>query len=253
MKPYYEDKNTTLYLGNCLDILPRLKTETFDAIITDPPYCSGGTSLSQKTQSTSSKYLTSGVKSTFPDFVGDSKDQRGFAYWCHLWLSECHRLTKSGGLLCQFTDWRQLPNVTDIIQAADWAWRGVAVWNKTNSRPQKGKFRSQCEYIVWASKGAMSNQGPCLPGCFTQSFVTNKKRLHQTQKPDEVMEAICKIAWPEDAIILDPFSGSGSTLAAAKRLGKRAVGIEMSEHYAEKTANRLFSISAPEKILENSK
>lgn len=243
MKPYYQDEYTTLYLGNCLDVLENLESNSFDAVITDPPYCSGGMNLGQKTASTSTKYLTSGKVSKFPDFTGDSKDQRGFEYWCRLWLAQCNRVTKKGGLLCQFTDWRQLPLVTDVIQSVDWTWRGVAVWDKKNSRPQKGRFKSQCEYIVWGSKGAMTNDGPCLPGCFSQSIVTGKERLHQTQKPNNVMESICKIAWQDNAIILDPFSGSGSTLAAAKNLGKQAVGIEVSEYYAEKTAVRLSNMS----------
>lgn len=57
------------------------------------------------------------------------------------------------------------------------------------------------------------------------------------------MEEICKVAWKEDAILLDPFAGSGSTLAAAKRLGKKAVGIERSEFYAEVAAQRLEAIN----------
>ena len=65
------------------------------------------------------------------------------------------------------------------------------------------------------------------------------KRLHQTQKPLEVMQKICEVAWKEDSVILDPFAGSGSTLAVAKMLGKKAIGIERSEHYAEQAATRL--------------
>ncbi len=247
MQKYYEDQHTTIYLGDCVDILSTFEDNTFDAVITDPPYCSGGQTAQQKKASTSAKYTTHGKQSLFPDFSHDSKDQRGFEYWCRLWLSQAQRATKQGGMLCQFTDWRQLPLVTDIVQSVDWIWRGVAVWNKKNSRPQLGKFKQQCEYVVWASKGDLKNEGPCLPGCFDSAIVSGKDRLHQTQKPLDVMQAICKIAWKDGATILDPFVGSGSTLAAAKSLGKKAVGIEISEYYAKQAALRLLAMDEEQK------
>lgn len=70
--------------------------------------------------------------------------------------------------VCMFIDWRQLPAATDALQWAGWIWRGTAVWDKGNSRPQKGRFRQQAEYIVWGSNGDMpiSRPVPCLPGVF---------------------------------------------------------------------------------------
>lgn len=248
MKPYYQDDQITLYQGDCLEILRELPDKHFDAVITDPPYCSGGAHAGDRTKGTQQKYLTSGIDCKFPDFGGDAKDQRSFAFWCILWLSECYRATKDAGIIGQFTDWRQLPITTDVVQSADWTWRGITAWNKKNSRPRKGGFRNQCEYLVWGSKGHLPAEGPCLSGCFDNSIVMGKKRLHQTQKPVEVMEEICKVAWKNDAIILDPFAGSGSTLAAAKRLGKKAVGIERSEFYAEVAAQRLAGINPEERV-----
>lgn len=241
--PYYEDDSVKLYLGNSMDLLVDFEDNTFDAIITDPPYCSGGLHASARTKGTANKYLNCKNNVNLPDFDGDSKDQRAFHFWCTLWLTECNRLTKQGGILAQFTDWRQLPITTDVIQAADWTWRGVSVWNKGNGRPRRGGMRNQCEYIVWGSKGNMLNQGEYLAGCFNQSIVNNKKRVHQTQKPVEVMTELCRLAPGKNSLILDPFAGSGSTLAAAKATGKKAIGIERSEFYAEKIAERLQNMN----------
>jgi len=241
--PYYQDEYTTLYIGDAIELVHLFKSDSFDAVITDPPYSSGSAQWNTKALPTSQKYLSKNKDCPFPDFEGDNKDQRAFAFWCHLWLTQAFRIVKKGGVVCQFTDWRQLPLCTDVVQSAGWTWRGIHVWNKLNSRPQKGRFKNQCEYLVWASKGVMSKDGPCLSGCVSQGIVLGKKRRHQTQKPVELMQEICQLAWQKDALILDPFAGSGSTLVAAKSLGKRAVGIELNEAYAQATVERLKKIS----------
>jgi len=79
-------------------------------------------------QSTGTKY-THGGKS-FADFPGGNRDQRGFQFWATMWMSECYRAMKNGAPICVFTDWRQLPLMTDIMQAAGFVWRGVYVWDK---------------------------------------------------------------------------------------------------------------------------
>ncbi|MDD0864486.1 site-specific DNA-methyltransferase, partial [Xylella fastidiosa subsp. multiplex] len=67
------------------------------------------------------------------------------------------RVTRPGGVLLVFTDWRMLPTLTDAVQSAGWAWQGIVVWDKTPAcRPQLGRFRSQAEFIVWASCGLMN-------------------------------------------------------------------------------------------------
>ena len=65
------------------------------------------------------------------------------------WLQDARRIAKPGAPVCLFIDWRQLPAMTLALQWAGWTWRGVAVWDKVASRPQKGRFRQQSEYIVW--------------------------------------------------------------------------------------------------------
>ena len=56
-------------------------------------------------------------------------------------------------------DWRMLPTMTDAVQMAGWTWRGIVVWDKTNGcRPQLSRFRSQAEYVVWASRGAIDTR-----------------------------------------------------------------------------------------------
>jgi site-specific DNA-methyltransferase (adenine-specific) len=161
MREVFSSKTIRLYHGNALTILPVLPTASVDAVVTDPPYSSGGVSLSAKQSDPAQKYQTSGTIRTYPPMLGDGKDQRAFTAWAMLWLSECWRVAKDGAPLLIFTDWRQLPSMTDAIQAAGWFWLGIVPWNKRGARPQLGKFRQQCEYVLFGSKGRFQPANGC--------------------------------------------------------------------------------------------
>ena len=123
-------------------------------------------------------------------------------------------------------------------QWAGWIWRGTAVWDKGNSRPQKGRFRQQAEYIVWGSNGDMpiSRPVPCLPGVF--KYGNPQNRIHLTEKPLQLMRDIVKITEPGGRI-LDPFAGSGTTVLAAVLEGYSATGIEVTDAYAALARGRI--------------
>ena len=132
----------SVYQGNTLTLLPLLPSDSVDAIITDPPYSSGAATLSGKQAAPAAKYQQTGTKKTYPPMLGDAKDQRSFTWWMTQWLCECWRIAKDGAPLLVFTDWRQLPRVTDAVQAAGFSWRGLVVWNKPSARPMLGEFRA---------------------------------------------------------------------------------------------------------------
>ena len=229
-----------LYNGDCRAFLSNYNGERFDAVITDPPYASGGATLSERSVSTSQKYTATKKACPFPDFMGDQMDSRS---WLHMMADvlalarvQCH----DGAVLVVFCDWRQMPLLTDAVQWAGWQWRGTLVWDKLTSRPQKGRFRQQAEFVVWASNGKLpiDRPVPVLPGVFRATNVQGVQRIHQTQKPEEIMRQICKICLPGGRI-LDPFAGSGSTLAAAELEGYDSVGVELSEEIAKSAAQRL--------------
>lgn len=211
----------------------------FDAVITDPPYASGNT-LAGKQQPTSKKYTATKKHCPFPDFAGDAMDTRAWSNMMRAVLEAAREKSKPGAPLAVFIDWRNLPTLTDAVQWAGWSLRGVAVWDKITSRPQKGRFRQQAEFLVWGSNGHMpSDRGvPCLPGVFRAGNVQGGERIHQTQKPLEVMREIVKITAPGGRI-LDPFAGSGSTLAAARAEGYDAAGIEVHGEIVTAAAERL--------------
>lgn len=239
LTPYYQDQNVTLYHGDTLRVLPQLRGHlTVDAVITDPPYSSGGLHSGAKKRSTRSKYLGDDAKATQPEFEGDSKDQRANTLWTSYWLADSKTLAKPGAIIGLFTDWRQLPTMTDSLQMANVIWRGVFPWSKPNGRRTQGRLANTAEYFVWGTNGARAlEQGATLAGHWVQNNV-NRDKLHQTQKPLELMEYLCETAAPGQTI-LDPFAGSGTTLLAAANTGRKAVGVEMSEEYCEIIAKRL--------------
>jgi site-specific DNA-methyltransferase (adenine-specific) len=236
--------NATLYLGDCVEILPTLGQ--VDAVITDPPYSSGGAFRGDRTGITSEKYQSSVDRGLYPEFSGDTRDQRGYFAWSALWLSRARALTAGGGVLAMFTDWRQLPITTDAVQAGGWIWRGVGVWDKTEAaRPQKGRYRNQCEYFVWGSNGPLLEQGPCLPGCFRYSVASEEKH-HIAGKPQRLLQDMLPIC---GGVVLDPFMGSGTTGIAAMQLDRRFIGIEISPDYFDIACRRIEDAQRQQRLI----
>ncbi len=239
MKPYYEHGGVTIYHGDALEVIPNLSP--FDAIVTDPPYSSGGLHRSDRMSSTVAKYVQSGTAAPRHEFSGDNRDQRAYLAWVSLWMAAALMRAKPGAVACIFTDWRQLPTTTDAVQCGGWVWRGIAVWDKTlKARPMAGAFTAQSEFVVWATAGErIARQlGYQIPGVFSIPAPDTAEREHITQKPLDLMRWALQPVAP-GGIVVDPFCGSGTTLVAAKDTGRRAVGIEMDERSCEVAARRL--------------
>jgi site-specific DNA-methyltransferase (adenine-specific) len=229
----------TLYLGDCMDILPTLGTVA--AVVTDPPYSSGGMFRGDRALPTSQKYQSSDAQTVHPEFMGDNRDQRSFLLWATMWLSYAQAITVPGGLCMLFSDWRQLPTTTDALQTGGWVWRGIVPWDKVNARPMANGFRAQCEYIVWGTNGPRDfdlETADYHPGFFKVSTPAQDEREHPTQKPVDLLTRLCKAA-PDDGVVLDPFMGSGTTGVAATTIGRRFIGIEKSQTYFDIACRRI--------------
>ncbi len=227
--------------GECMPLLMTMRDNSVDAVITDPPYSSGGFSRDDKAKDPDNKYMQQGHRGKYPSFGGDSRDQRSYLLWCSLWIAECVRVLKPGGYFMAFTDWRQLPVMTDAVQAGGVFWRGIVAWDKgRGSRaPHKGYFKHQCEYVVWGTKGQaviLEHDGP-FEGCI-QAIVRQDDKHHMTGKPTKLMSELVRPVIP-GGLVLDPFAGSASTGVAAVLTGRRFIGIERELAYAEISRERL--------------
>ncbi len=233
------DLINTIICGDCLEVMRDWPDNCIEAVITDPPYSSGGQYRGDRALPVATKYVQTESKDTCrDDFAGDNRDQRSFLLWCNLWMSQCRRLTKPGGIILTFTDWRQLPTMTDAIQCGGWVWRNIATWWKPGIRMQRGRFSSSAEYIVYGSNGPV-NEGECSPqNVFTCRGVPGKDKRHIAEKPLEVLELLIGLT-PKGSTIIDPFCGSGVTCLVAKVMGRNYIGIDISPEYCEIARKRI--------------
>lgn len=228
-----------IYLADCMDVLPQIEEASVDAVVTDPPYSSGGAFRGDRTRNTVDKYVRASTQGRRVEFGGDTRDQRGFFAWCNLWMSLARPATSPGGVMTTFSDWRQLPVMTDCVQSSGWVWRNLATWWKPGCRMQRGRFSSSAEYVVYATNGAHSSDGEQSPqNVFSCAAVPSADKLHIAEKPLEVMDWVLGLSRPGGRV-LDPFMGSGSTGVAAIRRGMKFVGIEADPAAFAGAATRL--------------
>jgi site-specific DNA-methyltransferase (adenine-specific) len=234
----------TLHTGDSLPWLLSLPAGAADAVVTDPPYSSGGMYRGDRAnQSVAAKYVQTGTaRFRSATFEGESRDQRGWAYWCHLWLTAARTVTRKGGYLLAFADWRQLPTLTDAVQAAGWTWRGVISWDKGDSARSANTsyFRHQAEFVVWGTNGTSDGYARRLgpwPGCYRHPVVQRDKH-HPTGKPTALMRELVRCA-PEGGLVVDPFAGSGTTGVGALLEGRRFAGCELDPDHAATARRRL--------------
>lgn len=206
MKPYYDDgRGIVIYHGDCREILPHLPK--VDLVLTDPPY-----GIDHPCDFHSRGRGALALCRDYPKVNGDNKPfdpAPWLAMPCILWGGNHYasRLPDSGGWLV----WdKERPD--DLDQATcELAWSNVV----------KGVRRLR---YLW---NGMIRKG-------------DDELYHPTQKPVELMAWCLQLRWTADLeTILDPFMGSGTTLRAAKDLGRKAIGIEIEERYCEIAARRL--------------
>ncbi len=120
-----------VFQGDALLNLRGLKGAGFSAIISDPPYASGGMSMSEKSRSTREKYTSFGEQGNpYPDFSGDALAQRAWTSYLHELMAAARAYCKPGAVCALFVDWRQLPALTDAIQWVGWVRAGQSAGHR---------------------------------------------------------------------------------------------------------------------------
>jgi DNA modification methylase len=234
-KPYYQDEAVTLYHGDALDIVGGL--DAFDAVLMDPPYCSGGFSEAGRKAAKGQGLRSETIKQQ-GWFVGDNMGTAGIAWLLRNVAVSAFPILSDGGSVCCFTDWRMLTNIGPAIESAGFRWQNLVVWDKKAAGLGTG-FRAQHEMVLHYVKGVGVFHNCSMGNVIQVSRTHHTEREHQTQKPVELMASIVRVICPPAGIVLDPFAGSGSTLIAAKQEGRKSIGIERDEAYCEVIARRM--------------
>lgn len=232
MTPYYQDEWASIYHGDSLAIMGQMEAESVGIVCTDPPYSSGARQSAQM-RGRGSMRRDSGKHDRW--FGSDNLTAHGFTMLVRLVGVETLRLTQRDGHLFSFIDWRQWPVLAATVESAGWNLRGCLVWDKELFGMGNG-FRQQAEFILHAAKGVGDNFLRHDIGTVLRHR-REKADTHPTMKPEALVERILS-AVPGD-IVLDPFMGSGTTLRAAKNLGRKAIGIDIEEKYCELAAKRM--------------
>jgi site-specific DNA-methyltransferase (adenine-specific) len=220
MTPYYEHGGITIYHGDCRDVIEQwegLRTQPFDLLLTDPPYGigvakTGRVGSDRRTKSNGYAVLDA---TDFGDVTWDGDTCADVMP--RLRALAVHQIIFGG-------------NYYDLPPSRCWL-----VWDKANEATDF----ADCE-LAWTNLDkAVRKLTFRWNGMLQGAGVPKEQRLHPTMKPEPVMRwALIHV--PGDVkTVLDPFMGSGTTLVAAKRLGRQAVGIEREERYCEIAAKRL--------------
>jgi len=231
--PYYQDATVTLYHGDAIEVMAAMPDRSVDAVLTDPPYSSGG--RLETSRAKQRRMIPSATDDTW--IRGDGMSTQGFLWFMRLAGSQWRRVLAPGGHALAFADWRMAPNLAAALESADLRQHPTLVWNKTYFG-MGAHFRNQYELIVHTTIGRprapqrrdVGNVIDCAP---------IRAGAHPTEQPRPLLRTLLSVVAGPDHVVLDPFAGSGSTLLAARDLGIRAVGIEIDERYCEVIADRL--------------
>jgi len=228
-KPYYEEPGIIIYHADCREILPHL--EPVDLVLTDPPYIGLSGGLVFRHEGVAKRYTDSVT-------VGDP--------WCASldFLDHCDGLARQGlFIFCSYHFMDQIPS-----RLPSWKRAGLITWYKRNSPYPINNVPHFTTEFIWAFRKEIGLNWRCIKtlfdipllasGCMASERLVDDggKALHPAQKPLELIASLLSVG---GHTVLDPFMGSGTTLRAAKDLGRKCIGIEIEERYCEIAVNRL--------------
>lgn len=243
----------TIIEGDCIDVLSRLPDNSVDLVFADPPYnLQLGGNLTRPDQST-----VNGVTDDWDRF--DSFD--AYDLFTHQWLTEARRVLKDNGAIWVVGSYHNIFRVGTILQDSGFWIQNDVIWLKSNPMPNfKGtRFQNAHETLIWAGKSEKSkvtfnyqalktfNDDTQMRSDWLIPLCTGGERLkgddgkkvHPTQKPEALLKRVMLATTNPGDIVLDPFSGTGTTAAVAKMLGRQYVGIERDKTYLKASRARL--------------
>jgi modification methylase len=245
-----------IYIGDCVAAMAKLPADSVDLVFADPPY---------------NLQLASNLKrpdDSRVDAVDDEWDKfasfSAYDEFTERWLTACRRVMKPAATIWVIGSYHNIFRVGTIMQDLGFWILNDVVWRKSNPMPNfRGRrFTNAHETLIWASRAPdarnytfnyevlkASNDDVqvrsdwTLPLCTGEERLKGRdgKKLHPTQKPEALLARVILSSSRPDDLVLDPFCGTGTTGAVAKRLGRRFVGCEQDAKYAKAADKRIAS------------
>lgn len=217
---------------NAIDVMKKMKDESVDLIVTDPPYKVTARGNAGNSGGMMQKKLSMQGK------IFKHNDIKPIEY-----IPEFYRILKDGSHCYIMTNHVNLQEILNVATECGFKFIKSLIWNKGN-KIMGQYYMSQFEYILFFRKG----KGKKINKCGTADIldIPNKKtkgedgkNLHDTEKPVELMKILVENSSQENEIVLDPFLGVGATGIACRELNRNFLGIELDEHYFEIAKNRI--------------
>ena len=247
-----------IYNGNCIDILKKLPKKSANLIFADPPY---NLQLKQDLYRPNQTKVD-GVDDNWDKFLSNTDYDK----FTTNWLGACRRVMKDDATIWVIGSYHNIFRVGKIMMDLGFWILNDVQWYKTNPMPNfRGvRFTNATETLIWAKKsenqkkytfnhqvmkklngGKQMTSVWQIPLCTGRERIKNEqgKKAHSTQKPEELLKRVILSSSSEGDLILDPFSGSGTTCAVAKKLNRKSVGIEKEEKYVKISKKRLGNIN----------
>lgn len=231
-----------LVLGDCIKELKLIDSNSVDLIIADPPYNVG------------KDYGNDSDSQDFDDYMAFTKQ----------WLKECHRVLKNDGTIYVFIGFRYISYLFKIMEEdlkmnfVNWiSWHYTQGVGKTKgfsprhddilmfSKTDKYKFNLDAIRVPQKYYRKVNNMRGANPGDVWEvshiHYCQKGRQPHPTQKPEALIERMVLASSNEGDLVVDPFSGSGTTMRVCQQLERNGLGIELNEEYIEQTKERLNS------------
>lgn len=252
-KKYTELPLDRILQGNCIDLMNSLPEKSVDVIFADPPY---NMQLKGDLHRPDNSHV-SAVNDEWDKF--DSFEV--YDNFTRLWLTAARRILKDTGTIWVIGSYHNIYRVGSLLQDIGFWVLNDIVWRKTNPMPNfRGtRFTNAHETLLWCNKGEKFNKYTfnydamkalnediqmrsdwVLPICSgKERLKVNGHKGHSTQKPESLLYRVLLSSTNKGDVVLDPFFGSGTTGAVAKKLGRHYIGLEMEEKYIDLATDRI--------------
>lgn len=227
--------------GDAVKVLQGLEPRSVAAIVTDPPYCSGGSTEATRRGAKSHGIASERTRGAEPEvewFAGDNMTTAGLVWLLRAVAFEAERVLVKGGSLVTFCDWRMWANLAPALESGGLRLQNMVVWDKGSAGMGTG-FKPTHELAAHLCNGPGKFFDLCGSNVLRFGRVRGQDKDHPTQKPVDLIASLVRVVAPRGGLVVDPFVGSGTTGVAAVRSGRRFLGVDRSPEYCDVARKRI--------------